>query len=260
MIAYKGFEPQPDGTLKCRDKTYREGETYTEPEAVICKSGMHACLVPIDVLAYYPPATSVYHEVEVGDDAKGEPGGDSKVTTKTLTVRGHLGIPGLVKTQIDYTVSRATVEPGGHATGDRGAASATGDRGAASATGYQGAASATGYQGAASATGYQGAASATGYRGAASATGDRGAASVEGKDAIALAGGWKCRAKGMDGAWLGLVERAHDRPTGRTPMVGKPAWVQVGSKHKGRLIKPDVYYGLVGGVVVEVDEDGEPVR
>ena len=215
MIAYKGFEPQPDGTLKCRDKIYREGETYTEPEAVICKSGMHACLVPIDVLAYYPPATSVYHEVEVGDDAKGEPGGDSKVTTKTLTVRDHLGIPGLVKAQIDYTVSRATVEPGGHATGNQGAASATGNHGAAS---------------------------------------------VEGEDAIALAGGWKCRAKGMDGAWLGLVERAHDRPTGRTPVVGKPAWVQVGSKHKGRLIKPDVYYGLVGGVVVEVDEDGEPVR
>jgi len=65
MKAYKGFSPQPDGTMKCRDKTYVEGETYTEPTAEPCVSGMHACLAPIDVLAYYPLASSVFHEVEV---------------------------------------------------------------------------------------------------------------------------------------------------------------------------------------------------
>ena len=30
MKAYKGSTPNPDGTLQCRDKTYRVGETYTE--------------------------------------------------------------------------------------------------------------------------------------------------------------------------------------------------------------------------------------
>ena len=197
--AYKGFTPG-DGALICRDKTYREGETYTEDEAVLCRSGMHACLAPIDVLAYYPPATSVYHVVEVGDDAEPDPHGDSKVATRRLTVGASIGIPGIVKAQIEYVRERATVGEGGHATGylgaasatgDRGAASATGDRGAASATGYQGAASATGDQGAASATGDRGAASATGDRGAASATGDRGAASATGDQGAASATGYR---------------------------------------------------------------------
>ena len=92
-LAYKGFAPGDDGALICRDKTYREGETYTEDEAVLCSRGMHACLAPIDVLAYYPPATSVYHVVEVGDDA-GAPasGGDSNVVTLKLTVGASIGI------------------------------------------------------------------------------------------------------------------------------------------------------------------------
>jgi len=112
MKAYKGFSPQPDGTMKCRDKTYVEGETYTEPTAEPCVSGMHACLAPIDVLAYYPLASSVFHEVEVA--------GYSGAASAT----GYSGAAS--------------------ATGDSGAASATGYSGAASATGDSGAASATG--------------------------------------------------------------------------------------------------------------------
>ena len=68
MKAFKGFHKHADG-LKCREKVYLPGETYTEDEAELCQTGMHACLAPIDVLTYYPPAESVYHEVEVGDDA-----------------------------------------------------------------------------------------------------------------------------------------------------------------------------------------------
>ena len=92
MRAYKGFKPNQDGTLQCLDKTYRVGETYTEDEAELCRTGMHACLAPIDVLAYYPPATSVYYEVEVGDDAQPSDDGDSQVATTTLTVGSELGI------------------------------------------------------------------------------------------------------------------------------------------------------------------------
>ena len=145
--AYKGFTPGDDGALICRDKTYREGETYTEDTAVLCQRGMHACLAPIDVLTYYPPATSVYHVVEVGDDASEPgPGGDSKVVTRKLTVGASIGIPGIVKAQVEYVQKRATVEKGGHATGDRGAASATGYLGAASATGYYSIAHADGWE------------------------------------------------------------------------------------------------------------------
>ncbi|MDQ7992975.1 MAG: hypothetical protein AAGC63_15495, partial [Propionicimonas sp.] len=114
---------------------------------------------------------------------------------------------------------------------DRGAASATGDRGAASATGYQGAASATG------------------DRGAASATGDRGAASATGSDSIAITTGWHGKAKGAVGCGLMLAERddyGH--------LIGVKAVLV-----DGKRIKPDTWYGLHGGRVVRVDDDGEPI-
>ena len=237
--AYKGFELKPDGTMSCRDKTYVEGETYTEDDAVLCERGMHACLAPIDVLSYYPPSTSVYHVVEVGDDAKGQTGGDSKVATKTLSVLARLGIPDIVKAQVDYTVSRATTELGGHATGESGAASATGWSGAASATGVSGAASATGDKGAASATGWGGAASATGWKGAASATGEH---------SVAMASGYHGCAKGELGCALFLAERD---PAGK--LVAAAA-VIVGRKKHGIRIEPDTWYSLRAGRLVEVSE------
>ena len=252
--------------MVCRDKTYVEGETYTEDDAVLCERGMHACLAPIDVLSYYPPSTSVYHVVEVGDDVEGHTRGDSKVVTKTLSVLARLGIPDIVNAQVDYTVSRATTELGGHATGEsgaasatgwsgaasatgvRGAASATGWRGAASATGVRGAASATGESGAASATGWSGAASATGWGGAASATGWSGAASADGAHSVAMASGHDGRAKGELGCALFLAERD---PAGK--LVAAAA-VIVGRKKHGIRIEPDTWYSLRDGRLVEVSE------
>jgi len=200
MKAYKGFRKNADGTLQCRDKIYLPGETYTEDEAELCMTGMHACLAPTDVFSYYPPATSVYHEVEVGDDAAAsdeEP--DSKVVTTTLTVGAELGIHGLVQAQVEYTTGRAVSVDGWRTSQYQGAASATGELGAASATGFKGAASATGRKGAASATGYQGAASATGSKGAASATGYLGAASATGDFGVASATGYQGAASATGG-------------------------------------------------------------
>ena len=206
MKAYKGF----DKNMQCRGFQYREGETYHEETAELCKSGFHACEMPLDVLGYYAPGDgSIYREVDLEDVSKYRQSGDTKVCAKTIKIGAEIGIPGLVKAQIEYIKSRTAEEPIGNATGyqvaasatgdrgaasatgDRGAASATGDRGAASATGDQGAASATGYQGAASATGDWGAASATGYQGAASATGYQGAASATGDRVAASATGYK---------------------------------------------------------------------
>ena len=270
-LAFKGFTPQADGTLKCRDKIYEVGKTYEEPKAIPCEAGMHACLAPLDVFTYYPPMGSVYHEVEVGDDAKGD-GTDSKVASKTLKVGAPLGISGIVKAQIEYVTSQTTKKEGDHATGDYGAASSTGDYGAASSTGYYGAASSTGNYGAASATGYAGAASSTGSRGAASSTGDYGAASSTGPNgaasstgsygaasstgsygaasstgthSVALAAGYQGRARGSKGSALMLVERSW------TGGILHAKAVIVGKRSNGNRIKPNVYYTLVDGKVVE---------
>ena len=137
MKAYKGFMRD----MTCRGFRYKEGETYHTDEANLCASGFHACEYPLDVLAYYPPNSSVYHEVEL-DEVSDEREYDSKVCAKTIRVGARMDIASLIKASVEYTISKCDKSRCKHATVDYSAASATGYQGAASATGYQGAAAA----------------------------------------------------------------------------------------------------------------------
>ncbi|MFR8529968.1 MAG: hypothetical protein ACLVDB_01880, partial [Anaeromassilibacillus sp.] len=170
---YKGF----DKDLKCKGFQYEIGKEYECENAVACETGFHACERPLDVFSYYPPASSRYCEVEQSGktDANSD---DSKVASTKIKIGAEIGIPGLVKAQIEYVKAHTTMEhtdPEAATAGDCGAATA-GNRGAATA-GYSGAATAGGW-GAATA-GYRGAATA-GYSGAATA----------GYSGAATAGGW----------------------------------------------------------------------
>ena len=129
--------------MTCRGFQYREGETYTEDKAELCNCGFHACEDPVDCFNYYDPSESVFHEVEL-DEVSSERESDTKVAAKKITIGAKVDIASMVKASIDFRFSKTTEEKGGHATGDRGAASATGDRGAASATGKAGIALAAG--------------------------------------------------------------------------------------------------------------------
>ena len=160
IIAYKGF----DKDMQCRGFQFREGETYHEDRAELCKSGFHACTMPLDVLGYYAPGDgSIYRAVELDDVADKK--SDDKVCAKTIKIGADIGISGLAKAQIAWVketigfeakIKKTKESPDKYAAGYRGAASATGIRGAASATGYRGAASATGKASAAMATGQDG--------------------------------------------------------------------------------------------------------
>ena len=152
IIAYKGF----DKDMKCRGFQYTEGETYHMPRAVLCKEGAHACTMPLDVLGYYPPGDgSIYRMVEL-DEVCDEKSDDSKVCAKTIKIGAEIGVPGLVKAQIEWVkntigfdekIKKAKESPDKYATGNLGAASATGDQGAASATGEASVAMASGRDG-----------------------------------------------------------------------------------------------------------------
>ena len=245
MKMYKGF----DKDLKCRDFQYEIGKTYEESNVKLCESGFHACEYPLDVFEYYAPDDmSRYCEVDLDDVSDKKSNEDTKRCGRKIAVKAEIGIAGLVKAAVEYTMEKAISENSEHATGWQGAASATGWQGAASATGRQGAASATGWRGAASATGEQGAASATGNQGAASATGEQGAASATGKESVAAALGIDSKAKGALGCWIVIAEWERDKEFN---------WhrkdVQC-FKVDGENIKPDTWYKLKNGGLVEASE------
>ena len=238
ITTYKGF----DNNLQCRGFQYAIGETYEhDGEAKACNSGFHACEYPLDVLGYYAPAGSRFAIVEQSGQLSRHDD-DSKVASTKIKVTAEIGLPGLIKAAIEYTMKRAKPEGGSTATGCQGAASVTGYQGAASATGNLGAASATGYRGAASATGYQGAASATGNQGAASVTGYRGAASATGDQGAAMASGYAGRVMGKDGCALFLVERNDEYEIIAT-------WSGIAGKNG---VKAETWYTLRDGKPMEV--------
>ena len=152
MKVYKGTNKD----MKCRGFQYKLGETAVfDGEPHLCKAGLHACEQPIDVLNHYTPNESRYFEAEAEEVSAERESSDSKIVAKKMTLKAEIGVPGLVKAQIEYVksqigfddaIKRANAEKENHATGDLGAASATGDLGAASATGKAGVALAAGLE------------------------------------------------------------------------------------------------------------------
>ena len=280
-----------DKDMKCRGFQYELGKTAeAESDIELCEKGLHACEMPLDVLGYYAPGDgSRYFEAELDDVNSEKRGDDTKRVGKKLTLSAEIGIPGLVKAQVEYVkaqcdfdnvIKKANAEKNNHVNGERGAASATGERGAASATGWSGAASATGESGAASATGVRGAASATGWRGAASATGESGAASATGESGAASATGWRgaASATGERGAASATGESGAASATGKFCVAmttgfygrvmgdlgnaivcvercdnGEIATILSGIVD-GETLKPGVWYTVKNGQWVEVQE------
>ena len=64
---------------------YEIGQTYTEPLAVLCESGMHFCNLLIDTLIYYDAAHAVICEVEAPDEFINKDA--NSLTTKCCTAK-----------------------------------------------------------------------------------------------------------------------------------------------------------------------------
>ena len=213
-----------DKDMKCRGFQYELGKTAeVEGDIELCEKRLHACEMPLDVLGYYPPGDgSRYFEAEL-EDVSEKRSDDTKRVGKKLTLSAEIGIPGLVKAQVEYVkaqcdfdsvIKKANAEKKNHATGWRGAASATG---------------------------WSGAASATGWSGAASATGESGAASATGKGCVAMTAGFYGRVMGEIGNAIVCVERKDN---------GEIAAILAGIVD-GETLKPGVWYTVKGGRWVE---------
>ncbi|MFY6175700.1 DUF7666 domain-containing protein [Acinetobacter baumannii] len=223
ITSYKGF----DKNLQCRGFQYEIGKTFKHKGKVkACGSGFHACEYPLDVFGYYAPGELNRFAVveQSGDLSRGND--DTKVASKSITIKAEVDIPFLVKAAIEYTTSRCEPikeDSPAFTDKDHGQAVATGDNSASSATGYKSASSATGDNSASSATGDNSASSATGDNSASSATGNWAASLTTGhysesqikdqKDdqyGVAISIGYEGKAKASEGSAIVLTHRNSD--------------------------------------------------
>ena len=215
MKCYKGF----DKDLKCHDGfQYEIGKTFETD-----KADFHACENPMDVLAYFPPSDSRYCEVDL--DANDQTHDDSKRVGKRIRIETEIGLSGLISAGVKFILDKVDWENAKESTDDWSAATNTGDQSAATNTGDWSAATNTGDWS------------------AATNTGNWSAATVEGKESIAIVTGYKSKAKGAIGCWLVLTERDQNMH-----ILGVQA-VCV----DGNTIKPDTFYMLSDGEIVETD-------
>ena len=216
---YKGFNKD----MTCKGFQYEEGKEYHEEEATVCEKGFHACEYPLDCFNYYTPVESVFHEVELGEDAHGD-GNDTKKCSKSIKVGSRLDIAGIIKAAINYTTKNCI---DGKSAGNRSALSG-GDQSALSG-GDQSALS--GGDQSAISGGDQSAISG-GYRSA-----------LSGGNRSVLRGGEECKYRG--GLWSIFAAEIWDNGQ----LIGvKTAVVD------GENIKPDTWYQFDGKEFIESNE------
>lgn len=110
MKAYKGFTKD----MTCYGGfQYEEGKTYHEDNAKLCNHGFHACEYPLGCFNHFPPAESVFHEVEL-DGITDERESDTKICGIDIKIGVKLDIVGLIKASFDYVKAHcATGKTGG---------------------------------------------------------------------------------------------------------------------------------------------------
>ena len=278
MKAYKGFTKE----MTCYGGfQYEEGKTYHEDNAKLCNHGFHACEYPLDCFNYFPPAESVFHEVEL-DGITGEREGDTKICGTDIKIGAKLDIAGLIKASFDYVKAHCEKnKEGGNRSaltgGDRSAL--TGGDSSALTGGYKSAL--TGGDRSALTSGDRSAL--TGGDGSALTGGDWSA--LTGGDRSALTGGYGSALTGGDRSTLTGGDWSALTGGDRSAFAGGKAAIMRGGKEStfkgdmwsvfaceirddeykltgmatavvdGENIKPNTWYKCVDGEFVEVKED-----
>ena len=217
MKGYKGFNPG----LVCKDKQYQENTVFEEPEAEICKNGMHFCENPFDVLDYYDLVRpdgrfNDFAEVEALDKTKTDDA--KKFCTKKLKIGVKLSFAGFVKACVDFALEKTIREmPDANVgSGDYAQIGSSGDSAKIGSSGYYAQINCTG------------------------------------SDSVICCAGNDSVVKAPAGCWITLSEWKYDGKKGRTvPVCVKTEYVD------GERIKADTPYTLKNGEFVEVATDGE---
>jgi hypothetical protein len=256
MKAYKGFNKD----MTCRGFQYKEGGEYETDRAELCECGFHACEAPLKVWDFYPPVDgNRFCEVEQDGDVKNE-GADGKSVSTKIKIGAEIGIPGLVKAHVDWckkqtmdaTKTADMTDKGGNYAkiGSSGYSAQIGSSGNYAKIGSSGDYAKIGSSGDYAKIGSSGDYAKIGLSGDYAKIGSSGnSAQIEctGKNAVVACAGANTIVKAPVGAWVCLSE--YGEVDDEIICVGMRAFRIDGDKYK-----PDTWYALKGGKVVEVNE------
>ena len=223
MKGYKAFEKG----LVCRGKQYAENTVFEENEAEICKSGMHFCQSPMDVLDYYPLVDgngefSDFATVKALD--KVHTNDNKKFCTKKLKIDLKFTFAGFINAAVDFLKETTAIEKTtSDSSGDDAKIGSSGD-------------------------GAQIGSSGNGAK--IGSSGDWAIINSTGENSVICCVGRNCKAKAKIGSWITLSEWEYsDVKRHWIPKCVKTEYVD------GKKIKADTWYKLENGEFVEVTED-----
>ena len=204
--------------MTCRGKQYAENTVFQEPDADLCRVGIHYCDSPFDVLKFYDLIDSECNFIVT---AKVEPLGTVKTDgTKSVTDKIRIGekqaFADFIQSGIEYIKEHTKVDADG-ANSDGGVnftrIGSSGDGAQIGSSGY----------------GAQ--------------------IGSSGENCVICCAGHNCRVKAKKGSWITLAEWKYDEDADKwVPACVKTEFVD------GERIKADTPYMLQNGVFVEVPE------
>ena len=211
MKGFKGF----DKGLVCRGKQYKENTVFEEEAAEICKSGMHFCENPFDVLEHYDlvgtdGSFNEFAEVEALDECLTDD--NKKYCTKKLKIGAKLSFSGFVNACIEFIFEKTKIEEM-----DEEDSAQIGS---------------------------------SGYSAQIGSSGDYAKITSEGEDSVICCAGHNSIVRAKKGSWITLSEWERSFEKDRwIPKCVKTKFVD------GEIIKADTFYRLENGKFVEVKED-----
>ena len=267
MKGYKAFGPG----MICRGKQYAENTIFEEESAVICKSGMHFCKEPLDVLEHYPLVNvdgeiTEFAEVEALDEPVTDD--NKKYCAKKLKIGAKISFAKLVQASVNFdfeknipvedtkikTTSKNSARIGssgwGARIGSSGWGASIGSSGDSASIGSSGWGARIGSSGDSARIGSSGWGASIGSSGWGASIGSSGwgaRINSTGKYAVICCAGHDSIAKGKKGSWITLSEWEYsEKEEADIPVCVKTEQID------GERIKEDVYYKLEKGEFVEV--------
>ena len=253
MKGYKGFNKG----LVCRGKQYAENTIFEEEKAVICRSGMHFCENPLDVLDYYPLIAdngepNEFAEVEAL--AKVDTDDKKKYTTTKLRIGAKLTFAGLVKASVEFameTCKKANKKDSAKmaSSGYYAKMASSGYYAQMASSGNYAQMASSGDSAKMASSGYYAQMASSGNSAQMASSGYYAQMASSGKNSVVAAIGYGSMAKAAKGSWITLAEWVRDDEGNWIPALVKTRKVD------GKHIKAGTWYKLKNGKF-EVCENG----